>query len=104
MRHDIVMSWIAKTRPQSILEFGAGEGAFGTRLAQKVECYIGIEPDETSRTTAATRMSSDQILSDTTPIEGQKFDMLCAFEVLEHIEDDRVALVEWLKFCDREDT
>ena len=82
----------------SVLEIGCGRGAFGARLAQRYD-YLGIEPDEDSFAVASgiiqaagageVRNIPYQALG------GQAFDLVCAFEVLEHIEDDTTALKEW---------
>jgi SAM-dependent methyltransferase len=71
----------------------------GVRLAEHFARYVGIEPDERSAAVAAERLgplggivhSNLERLDDTAPA-----DVLCAFEVLEHIEDDVAALRSWL--------
>jgi glycosyltransferase involved in cell wall biosynthesis/SAM-dependent methyltransferase len=81
-----------------VLEIGCGRGAFAARLAQRYD-YLGIEPDRESWTVAKARVGAigrgevRNVASDT--LAGQHFGLLCAFEVLEHIEDDRAALAEW---------
>ena len=85
----------AAIRPRrTVLEIGCGQGAFGARLALRAE-YLGVEPDATSFALAKKRIesagglvrnvTSDAIGSD------RLFDMVCAFEVLEHLKDDRAA-------------
>jgi glycosyltransferase involved in cell wall biosynthesis/SAM-dependent methyltransferase len=80
-----------------VLEVGCGQGALGTRLAQRYR-YLGVEPDRVSWSVASARIGAAggevrniavQELGD------ERFDLVCAFEVLEHIEDDSAALKEW---------
>jgi len=83
----------------SVLEIGAGEGALGARLARRYE-YVGLEPDQRSFAKAEQRLARigrGQVLDSSTEglPQGTTFDLLCAFEVLEHIEDDAGALRDW---------
>lgn len=82
---------------RTFLEVGAGQGGVGSRLARRYE-YTGVEPDETSCSVAASRVAGfgsmvqgtvDALAPDRT------FDVVGAFEVLEHIDDDRAALTAW---------
>jgi SAM-dependent methyltransferase len=98
MRFDTVIR-LLPADADSALEIGCGRGAFGVRLAQFYE-YLGIEPDAASfavaqqRIRAAGRGEVRNISSGA--MDGQQFDLVCAFEVLEHIRDDRAALADWL--------
>lgn len=98
LRHDAIRSAVNQHRPSSVLEFGVGRGAMGARLAAGRR-YVGVEPDDRSRAVAATRMPvTATLLDDAALIGRQQFDLVCAFEVLEHIEDDLAALHEWIGF------
>jgi SAM-dependent methyltransferase len=84
-----------------VLEVGCGQGAFAVRLARRYR-YVGLEPDarsfEAARDRLARHVASAEVrngdLSALAPDEA--FDLVCAFEVIEHMEDDRGALETWV--------
>jgi SAM-dependent methyltransferase len=91
IRHDLKLA-----HPRSLLEVGAGEGAFATWVSPRLE-YRGVEQDDRSRALAQRRLDGarrGRLASDLGEI-SETFDMVCAFEVLEHIENDVAALVDW---------
>ncbi|MDZ7734142.1 MAG: class I SAM-dependent methyltransferase [Acidimicrobiia bacterium] len=97
LRYDLVHRHLERRRGwSSVLEVGAGMGAVGVRLAASA-AYTGVEPDEASRAVATARVgSSGIVLADMAEVPaGRRFDVVCALEVLEHIEDDRDALQQW---------
>lgn len=101
LRYDVVRRWIEHIDPSTILEIGCGQGAVGARLAKSRD-YTGVEPDDTSYEVARERIAALggvvlHGLHTRVPAE-ETFDLVCAFEVLEHIEDDREALVDWIRF------
>lgn len=96
LRHDEIARVVGEAQPQTVLEFGVGQGAMGARLADG-RAYVGVEPDDQSRAAARVNLpETARLLSDIDELDEQAFDLICAFEVLEHIEDDRAALVSWL--------
>ena len=101
LRYDVVSRIIDRLQPASVLEIGCGQGAFGARLAGRVD-YVGVEPDTASYEVAASRIEprGGKVINGLhTAVEpGSTFDAICAFEVLEHIEDDRGALASWIPF------
>ncbi|MGI5212009.1 class I SAM-dependent methyltransferase [Plantactinospora sp. CA-290183] len=99
LRWHVVRRIVAHLRPESVLELGCGLGAVGMRLARTTR-YAAVEPDGRSFEVAYRRI---------TPLggtvhngdhrqvpEGGPYDLVCAFEVLEHLADDATALAEWL--------
>jgi SAM-dependent methyltransferase len=83
----------------SVLEVGAGEGAVGVRLASQYD-YTAVEPDPQAFERAAARLRASGrgkiVLGDVSALAPDAmFDLLCSFEVLEHLEDDVSALGEW---------
>jgi SAM-dependent methyltransferase len=98
MRYDLVQRMLPGG-VTDVLEVGCGQGAFGARLAQRYR-YLGVEPDPTSFAVAQRRVQAvggrgevRNIMSG--DLGDAQFDLVCAFEVLEHIEDDKAALTEW---------
>lgn len=99
LRYDVVRRAIDRLKPSTALEIGCGQGAFGARLAGDVK-YLGVEPDATSYQTARGRIEprGGTVIHGIHQVvpTGTTYDLVCAFEVLEHIDDDIGALAEWV--------
>lgn len=77
----------------SVLEIGAGLGSVGAMLARRFD-YVGLEPDVESWREAQ-RRTGGRVLCETVENHASQYSLVCAFEVLEHIEDDVAALELW---------
>lgn len=101
LRYDVVSRIVDRLQPRRVLEIGCGQGAFGARLAGRLD-YLGLEPDPASYQVAASRIEprGGTVVNDThEAVEpGATFDAVMAFEVLEHIDDDKGALAAWVPF------
>jgi len=99
LRWNVVRRVVGGLRPATILELGCGQGAMGTRLA-RMATYVAAEPDDRSFETAHARITplgGTVIHGDHNKVPaGTTYDVVCAFEVLEHIADDAAALAAWL--------
>jgi SAM-dependent methyltransferase len=103
LRYDAIQQLLRAREPHSVLEIGAGLGSVGVLLARRFD-YLGIELDETALTAAHARFARhgvDQarlLHGGLEQVEGRQFELVCAFEVLEHVEKDLAALEEWRSF------
>lgn len=101
MRWAVVKPVLDRLRPTRVLEIGCGQGGFGSRIAARSE-YVGIEMDRRSFDAASRRVGAmgGRVLHGTTDLlePGERFDLVCAFEVVEHIEDDVGALASWREY------
>jgi len=99
LRWPLIKRAMRQAQPASTLEIGCGQGAMGSRLVALTPSFLAVEPDVASFHIAAQRIQTRggtvlNCMSDALP-PGQVFDMVCAFEVLEHLEDDEGALADW---------
>jgi SAM-dependent methyltransferase len=102
LRYDLVRRmWDSRIGPvERVVEVGPGRGALGVRLAQNAREYVGYETDDVSAAVAAQRLEAtgrgrvvNAPLEEATGVGDA--DVVCAFEVLEHIDDDIAALKAW---------
>jgi SAM-dependent methyltransferase len=93
---DAVIGRLALPRPARILELGSGTGGNFEMLARYGQ-VTAIEMNEDARTmslrkSAAVRDVRAGFLPDHVQLDGEVFDLVCAFDVLEHVEEDEATL------------
>jgi SAM-dependent methyltransferase len=98
LRWSVVRNLLDRLAPKKVLEIGCGQGAYGARIAARAE-YVGVEQDRESWQVARERVApiGGRVLNGTIEMfdDMESYDLVCAFEVLEHIEDDVGALEMW---------
>jgi len=99
LRWPLIKRAMGRTRPGTTLEIGCGQGAMGARLVALTGELLAVEPDVSSYRVAKPRIESrgGTVLNCTSEDleNGRTFDVVCAFEVLEHLADDAAALASW---------
>jgi SAM-dependent methyltransferase len=97
LRYDVILRMMPPG-VTDVLEVGCGQGALGARLTQRYR-YVGVEPDASSCGVARQRVAAmgrgEVRQASVADLGAERFDLVCAFEVLEHIEDDAAALAQW---------
>jgi SAM-dependent methyltransferase len=98
LRWSVVRPVLEQLAPRRVLEIGCGQGAFGARISA-LTSYTGVEPDDRSFAIAEQRIAptgGHVVHGGLDKVDPEaRFDVVCAFEVLEHIEDDLGALSSW---------
>lgn len=104
LRYDVIRPLIQRLDVGRVLEIGTGQGAMATRLAGRFE-YTGLEMDPDSYAETARKLQNlgrgRVVHGDLRALDpDERFDLICAFEVLEHLEDDVEALRRWRSHLD----
>jgi len=98
LRWDAVARRLPLDPRSSVLEIGCGLGGLSQLLAERFP-YAAVEMDANAAAAAHERVrpyGGTVLCGDTSALEpGFHADVVCAFEVIEHIEDDRAAIHEW---------
>lgn len=97
LRRDRILRLIDRFEPCDVLEVGCGAGALTHELARKGFKCVALETSPAALEIArhANRRTGAMIVDHADDSWHERFDGLMAFEVLEHIEDDRAALTRW---------
>ncbi|MFC3100896.1 class I SAM-dependent methyltransferase [Altererythrobacter lauratis] len=97
LRWDVVQR-LLPADPGRVLEIGCGRGTVAARIARRASHLVAVEPDKTSFALAKANLAGLGEVHNCMSFEldpDERFDTICAFEVLEHIADDQAALTEW---------
>jgi SAM-dependent methyltransferase len=100
LRRSAIFDALDGQSPGRVLEVGCGAGALLYDLRERGYTGIGVEVSDRARMIANEVLGADQSMEVCAQIPSgpsESFDLVMAFEVLEHIENDREALMSWLR-------
>jgi len=96
LRRDRILRLINKFSAGKLLEIGCGAGTLLHELNQRGFACEALEASVQALEIARHVNPNDVVFHQTPQLNwASRFDYLLAFEVLEHIEDDRTALATW---------
>lgn len=99
LRRDRIRRFLAGRPFRNVLEIGCGPAMLLREVAVSGARCVALETSEAARSLAAQLDSVHPgrvaLFATPEPDWGGRFDLVMAFEVLEHIEDDVTALREW---------
>lgn len=102
MRRARILKMFQSIEPGRLLEIGPGAGTLLTELVAKGFCCEALESSVKARelVNSVGALTGASITMHAAPADDwtNRFDVLCAFDVLEHIEDDRSALRQWFSW------
>jgi SAM-dependent methyltransferase len=100
LRRDRILRLLDAITPSDILEIGCGAGALLHELAELGFTCTALESSMVAQDMARQMNANSNVKITDTPDNAwnDRFDCVMAFEVLEHIENDRDALMQWRKW------
>ncbi len=101
MRRNVILGLAQRLMPGRLLEIGCGAGALLDDLAGMGFSSVGVDKSTSARRIATAILDGTREVEIRETCQGlalESFDHLVAFEVLEHIEDDSAALIEWARY------
>jgi SAM-dependent methyltransferase len=105
LRRDRVLRLLRSLPQGRILEIGCGVGALIDDLVRLGHRCAAIESSPAARALASElhkKKRDVRVHADGAALQGEKFDYVVALEVLEHIEEDREALLQWARWTKAE--
>lgn len=95
LRRQRILKILAETTPGHLLEIGCGPATLIYELQAKGFCCTALETSPGALEIARSLNPAVDFHEHPQSTWENRFDYLMAFEVLEHIEDDRDALLQW---------